>query len=145
MEKTTEDDLRRFYCLSNEIDAAYHEAAVRLGLSDSTLLILYILCGSGGGCLLGDIVRLSGISKQTLSSALRRLEADNSIVTETLEGRKKQVRLTQSGRHFAEKTAGRLIQIENEIFSSWSAADRNAYISLMQRYLSAFKEKAKKL
>lgn len=144
MEKTTGDDLRRFYCLSNEIDAAYHEAAVRLGLSDSVLLILYILCGSGGG-LLGDIVRLSGISKQTLSSALRRLEADNSIVTETLEGRKKQVRLTQSGRHFAEKTAGRLIQIEDEIFSSWSAADRNAYISLMQRYLSAFKEKAKKL
>lgn len=145
MEKTTGDDLRRFTYLSNEIDAAYHEAAVRLGLSDSALLILYILYGNGGVCSLGDIIRLSGISKQTLSSALRRLEADNIIVTETLEGRKKQVRLTQRGRHFAEKTAGRLIQIENDIFGSWSAADRNAYISLMQRYLSAFKEKAKEL
>ena len=34
-------ELKRFNYLTNEIDAAYHEAALHLGLSDSALMILY--------------------------------------------------------------------------------------------------------
>lgn len=141
MDITAAAEMRRFNCLSNEIEAVYHETAVKFALSDSALLVLYILCESGGGCPLSDIVRLSGISKQTLCSALRKLEADKVIETELLDARRKHVRLTRRGRNLAKKTAGRLIQIENDIFGSWTAEERSAYLSLTQRYLSALREK----
>ena len=56
-------DLKRFNCLTAEIDAVYHDAALRLGLSDSALMILYTVCTYGESCLLHDITRLSGVSK----------------------------------------------------------------------------------
>ena len=55
-------ELKRFNYLTNEIDAAYHEAARKLHLSDSALIILYTICNYGDSCLLSDIHRLSGIS-----------------------------------------------------------------------------------
>lgn len=66
--------VKRFNYLMNEIDTAYHEAALKLGLSDSASMILYTICNLGGSCLLSDIYGLSGISRQTLNSALRKLE-----------------------------------------------------------------------
>jgi len=69
--------MKHFNLLLSEIDAAYHDAALRLGLSDSAMLILYTICWCDGECLLSDIT--SGASKQTINSALRKLEADNII------------------------------------------------------------------
>ena len=38
-----------------------------------------------------------------------------------------------------------VIEIENEIFGGWTEAEREMYIGLTQRYLSAFREKVKEL
>ena len=62
--------MRSINHLLSEIDAAYHEASLRLGLADSAMQILYILCSQGGACLLRNICRQSGTSKQTINSAL---------------------------------------------------------------------------
>ncbi len=138
-------ELKRFNYLSNEIDAAYHEAALQLGFSDSALMILYTLCNYGGCCLLTTIHRLSGISKQTINSALRKLEADQILYLETFDGKKKKVCLTDKGRELAENTVARLIEIENEIFASWPKEDQEVYLELTQKYLEIFRDKIKKL
>lgn len=39
--------LKRLNCLLSEMDAAYHEAALRQGQNDSTSRILYALCELG--------------------------------------------------------------------------------------------------
>ena len=75
-------ELKRLNYLTSEIDAAYHEAARKLGLSDSTMMVLYAACNNGGSCLLSDICKISGTSKQTINSALRKLEADGLIYLE---------------------------------------------------------------
>ena len=137
------ENVKRFTYLASEIDAAYHEAARKLGLSDSALSILYTICLNGGSCPLGDIVSLSGISKQTINSALRKLEG--SGVVETWGGKKKQVRLTEGGAALAQDSAMRILKIENEIFDSWSDAEQESYIALTERYLSAFKGKIEEL
>ena len=85
------EEMKRFNYLTTEIDAAYHEAALKLGLSDSALLILYTICNCGEACLLHDITRLSGISKQTVNSALRKLEDEGVVYLESFSGRKKKV------------------------------------------------------
>ena len=64
------EEMRSINHLLSEIDAAYHEASLRLGLADSAMQILYILCSQGGACLLRNICRQSGTSKQTINSAL---------------------------------------------------------------------------
>lgn len=143
MEYFVNAHMKRFNLLVSEIDVAYHEAALKLGLSDSAMLILYTVCWCGGDCLLSDIT--SGASKQTVNSALRKLEADDIVYLKAFEGRKKKVCLTEKGRQFVQNTVFRLIDIENEIFGCWPEEDKNVYIELTQRYLSSFKEKIKEL
>ena len=138
-------DMKRFNLLAAEIDAAYHEAALKLGLSDSAMLILYTVCSNGVKCMLNDITRLSGISKQTVNSALRRLEAEDIVYLETVDGKRKVVCLTDKGRSLAKDTVLRVMEIENQIFGSWSETERNIYLRLTQRYLSSFRAKIRDL
>ncbi len=143
MEFSIDVQMQRFNLLMSEIDTAYHDAALKLGMSDSVMLVLYTLCFCGGECMLGDIT--SGASKQTINSALRKLESEGIVYLETFEGRKKKVYLTEKGRQLAKDTAFRIIEAENEIFASWSDEEKSIYIDLTQRYLADFKQKVKEL
>lgn len=145
MDINVSKELRRFNHLMGEINGAYHEAAVKLGLSDSTVSVLYTLCSEGGSCALHEIVRQSGMSKQTINSAIRKLEGEGIILLEAAGGRGKNVRLTQRGRELALRTAAPLIELEDEIYTSWSREEMRTYLELTGRFVSAFKEKVKRL
>ncbi|WP_418703756.1 MarR family winged helix-turn-helix transcriptional regulator [Anaerotignum faecicola] len=138
-------ELRRFNQLFAEIEAVYHEMAWKLGLSDSAEQILYAICNLGVPCLLSDIVSFSGISKQTINSALRKLEQEGVLRLETIGGRKKQVFLTEKGERLVRQTAMQIIAIENEIYSGWTEEELSLYLALTQKYLSELKEKTKDL
>ena len=62
------ESLKHFNYLQSELDAVYHEASLKLGMSDSSMIILYTLCNEGGSCLLNDICILTCLSKQTINS-----------------------------------------------------------------------------
>lgn len=141
MEYYVNEQMKHLNLLTSELDKAYHEAALKLGLSDSVMLILYTLCWCEGECLLGDLT--SSASKQTINSALRKLEADGIVRLETFRGRKKKVRLTDKGEQYVKDTVYPIIRIENEISDSWSEEEKNTYIELTRRYLEAFREKLK--
>lgn len=138
-------EIKRLNYLTSEIDSAYHEAALKLGLSDSSIMILYTLCEHGGECLLSDITHISGVSRQTVNSSLRKLEQSGTVITSAVDGKLKKVCLTNSGRAMAEKTAGRIIEIENKIFSLWPKQDIETYLELSQRYLTMLKDQVKEL
>ena len=40
-------------------------------------------------------------------------------------------------------TVMRLIEIENDVFGSWTQQERDLYLALTQRYLTSFKGKIK--
>lgn len=137
--------LKHFNHLITEMDAAYHEISLKLGLSDSAMSILYTICNYGESCLLQDICRQSGLSKQTINSALRKLETGNILYLEMAGAKSKRVTLTDAGKALAQKTALQVINTENEIFASWSREDVEKYLELTEDYLTALKEKAKRL
>lgn len=139
------DGMRQFNYIMGETNAAYHMASVKLGLTDSAMTILYSLCNYKGRCLLGDIIKLSGMSKQTVNSALRGLEADGVVTLEAESGRRKAVRLTEKGRALAENTVARLIRIENEIFAAWSQEELETYLGFVKRYLEEFKKRVENM
>lgn len=138
-------ELKRFNYLLGETNAVYHEMYLKLGLSDSAGFILYAILENGGSCLLQRICYYTGLSKQTVNSALRKLESENIVYLELAGAKNKIVYLTETGRILAKNTAGQIIEAENEIFASWSREDVEKYLQLTECYLSALREKAKNM
>lgn len=145
MKKDLLRENKRFNYLFGETDAVYHEIALKLSLSDSAMQILYAICDGDGSCLIRDICYFSGLSKQTVNSALRKLEQDNIIILNQTDAKFKSVSLTPAGQKLAEKTAFRVIEMENAIFASWSKEEVETYLKLTEKYLIDLKEKAKAL
>ena len=63
--------IKRLNHLVGELEGAYHEASYLLGMSDSVSLVLYTLCTHGRSCPLHEICGQTGLSKQTVNSAVR--------------------------------------------------------------------------
>lgn len=104
--------------------------------------ILYAVCCHGDNCPIREICRLTDISKQTINSALRKLESEGIVYLKIYKGKNKSVYLTERGKDFAEKTAMKIIEAENQIFDEWSEEKKSAYLALTQEYLELFKKKA---
>lgn len=145
MTKDFSKELQRYNYLLSETGAAYHEASARLGLPDSSMIILYTICDSGDSCPLRDICRNAGISKQTVNSALRRLEAAGIIYLENTDSKNKTVCLTAEGHKLAEQTARKIMEMENDIFASWTEEEVNQYLTLTERYLQDFRKRLQHL
>lgn len=137
--------LKRYNYLVGEIDATYHELSTKFGLSDSMMRILYTICDNGTDCPLQKICRLTGLSKQTINSALRKLEEEGIVYLEGMDGKKKRACLTEEGKRTAERTVVKLIEIENGILASWPREELEWYLELTERYLVALKGKVKDL
>ena len=146
----TSRDMRRFNHLLQETDAVYHEMAQHWGLSDSVMGVLYTLCDAGGRCRLRDICYWSGMTKQTVNSALRRMEREGLIYLESA-GRGKDVCLTEGrdceavGEALARRTARRVIQAENQVFAAWPQEDVEQYLALTRRFQEALAQKAREI
>lgn len=142
MKHTISQDLRRFNYLFGETGMVYHEINRKLGLSDSTSSVLYALVEEGGRRLLRDICRCSGLSKQTANSAIRKLEQDGVLYLEPADGKNKMVCLTEFGKELAERTAGRILALEDEIFAAWPREDVQQYFALSAAFLVDLQKKA---
>lgn len=139
------NEMKRYNHLVGEMNAVYHDISLHLGLSDSAMIILYTICDNGDSCPLHEISRLSGVSKQTINSAIRKLENEGIVYLKPVGAKSKNVCLTDEGKQLAKHTAIRLIKIENEIFESWDKDDVEKYLELTERFLTSLKEKNKNL
>lgn len=137
--------LKKINYLCSEIDALYHQASLKLGIADSVSIVLYTVHDEGGSCLLSDIYKKSGISKQTVNSAIRGLEADGVIYLEQHTGRAKRVVLTDQGKVFVKETVGRLQEAEIQAFDTWTGEEINTYIQLTEKYTQCFREEIEKM
>ena len=145
MELPISQNMKRCNHLQGEIDAVYHDAALKFGLSDSVQIILYTVCHLGDHCPLGDVVKISGISKQTINSALRNMENQGLVELSSSTPKTKIVSLTEKGKELADRTVIRLMRMEDEIFSGWSDEDVQKYLELNERFLKSLKEKVERL
>ncbi|MFQ7310855.1 MULTISPECIES: MarR family winged helix-turn-helix transcriptional regulator [Sellimonas] len=130
----------KYTYLAGEINALYHEAAVKMGVSDSVQNILYVICEKGDRCLQSDISKLTGISRQTINSAIRKLEKDGIVYLEQGKGRNTIVCLTEKGKQFASEKIYPLYEIENKIWNEWTAEEQEQYLLLTQKYRDALKK-----
>lgn len=133
------DILHQVNCLTSDLNALYHQAARKLGVPDSVLITVYEVYEKGDGCLLSDIYKDSGVSKQTINSAIRNLEQRDILFLEQASGRMKRIRLTEKGQEFVTRTASRLSAAECNAFDGWTAEELELHVRLMTRYNQAFR------
>ena len=145
MKRNHINEIHRINYLTTEIQSLYHQSSLKMGISDSVSIVLYALYDSGCECLLSEIYKNSGVSKQTVNSAIRGLEADGMLYLERHNGRAKKVILTDRGIAYANQTAARLLQAEMDAFDSWGEEEVGEYIRLMEKYLDCFRIQIEKL
>ena len=126
--------------LAGEINALYHEAAVKAGVSDSTQNILYVICEKGDCCSQSEISKLTGISRQTINSAIHKLEKEGILSLAPGSGRNTTVCLTEKGKKYASEKIQPLFEIENKIWNEWTEEEQQEYLTLTQKYRDALKK-----
>ena len=89
--------------------------------------------------------RSSSLFKLTVNSALRKLEALGMVYLEMSGSKHKTVCFTEQGRALADRTAGRVMEAEDQIFASWTKEEVETYLGLTEAFARALKEKAEEM
>lgn len=139
MENAQRRAVQTLNALSYDLDVVYHQAARRLGVTDSAMYVLYRLYELGDGCRLQDICRDAGISKQTINSALRKLEGEGILYLTPEGGKTKRVRLTEAGKIRVSQTAARLYGAECAALEGWTPEEIETHLHLMTKYIRSFR------
>lgn len=134
------DEIHRINYLTSEMEALYHQASLKLDITDSVSIVLYTIYDTGENCLLSDIYKKSGISKQTVNSAIRGLEMNGILYLKRYTGRAKKIILTEKGKDYTNSTVAKLYKAEAQAFDSWSTEEINTYIHLMEKYADCFRK-----
>ena len=137
--------VRIFNYMMSEINAIYHDIAVRMGISDSVQSVLYAICENGEQCLQSDIYKQTGTSRKTINTAIHKLEKEGLVYLEQGQGRNTIVCLTESGKVFANEKSRPLLDVEDAIFSSWTDSELSLYLELTERYRDALRARVERL
>lgn len=128
--------------LQHQIDEFYHELAVRQGLSDSALLVLWSLEELGEGCTQTDICRQFALTKQTVHSSVRKLSGDGLLSLLPGPGREVRVYPTEAGRTLIREKVLPIKRAEESASRRMGEDGLAAMLQLTQRWLALFREEA---
>lgn len=130
--------VQQFNRLWKELDDLYHDIALESGISDSILTILYTVCRMDGRCTQRDVCAMAYVSKQTVNSAIKKLESSGHIYLEQGKGRDKYICLTEKGEALAAKSAWPLIRTEDGAFSMLTEEEQRQFLFLTEKYVNCF-------
>lgn len=128
--------------LNNEQNAIYHEVSVRMGISDSTLWILYVLYKEDGICTQKAICSDWYFTKQTINTTISNMVKKGYIQLEPIPNSKKEkgILLTKQGYALAKKTANELRKAEIAAYSKLTLAELEEYIRIHQKINNYLRE-----
>ena len=130
--------LREYNDSLKAIDDTYRAAARRFRLPECAFWILYTLRVERAPLTQSEICALQHQPKQTVHSALKRLEADGLLKLAHGGNRKsKYVCLTEKGARLAERTVDCIAEAEAEALLGLSDGEREALFSLLQKMQQA--------
>lgn len=122
--------------------SVYEQHARKHGLGFKNLFVLRALYLNSEGCTQNDICSFSVVSKQTVSAIMKSFLSKGYI---TMEGnmadkRNKLVKLTETGREFAEKVVAPVIKAEESVMSLFTPEQRAVFLTLSALYTENLKE-----
>lgn len=133
-------EINRLY---KEEDDIYRRLARRSGLSDAAFWILYAMEMAQRPVTQAEIGPMLILSKQTINSALKRLEQSGQIRLTSGPGRKKYLQLTEQGRALADRAIRPALETERRAFQSLSPEERSGLLDLERRYVALLRQSTK--
>lgn len=145
--RTSRKLLTQFNSLYREMDDIYHSIARHYGLSDCAFWIFYIIRETSTCYTQSQLCEMLSLSKQTINSALKSLEAADYIRLEAVAGsrKSKQIRLTQRGSRFAGQSIDQVLQMELQAFDRFSAEEQGMFSRLLATYVGHLEQGARAL
>lgn len=137
--------LQRFNRIWDRVNAAFHKASDRMGLADSELTILYMLCDYQRPFSQCEIIQLTGLSKQTVNSSVRRMEKAGWLVLGERSNRHRKMTLTEKGHEIVREKVLPFMDLEAGIFDQWTEEERETFLGLMERYETSLNEIAEQI
>lgn len=141
------DFIRRIDQQQKEQDHIYHNTAVRYGLSDTGMWVLYNVYTAPGAVTQQELCRQCFFPKQTVNTAIARLCKNGYASLEAIPGTRnqKKILLTDKGTALAEKTVGRLIEAEERAYAALTPEELQTYLDMTARLTAALREETEKL
>ena len=121
--------------LYKEDDGLYRRLAKHFRLSESAFWILYTLEASQQPLTQAELCGWLYLSKQTINSGLKQLEQEGRIRLSDGPGRKKYLRLSDTGRALAARTVRPVIEIEERAFLSMTQEEQEDFLRLTRLHL----------
>ena len=127
---TIHRQLTEYYELYKETDLLYGHVAEQSGLSAAMFWTIYMVYASPNGCAPKDVCGFCAMSKQTVHSALKKLEREGYVRLETDERdrRSKRIVLLEKGEHYAAAYLRPLFRAEEEAFAAMSEGEREGLL-----------------
>ncbi len=125
-----------------ELDALYHNAAVRYGLSDSVMWILYQIAAAKETVTQQDLCRQCFFAKQTVHSAVANLVQNGYVRLETIPKTRNQKRivLTEKGQKLCHDTVDHLREAESRAYGKLTAEELQTYLQLNEKLTALLRE-----
>lgn len=124
-----------------EHENLYRQIARRFGLSECAFWILYSLREANAPLTQSALCYALSQPKQTINSALKKMEEYGYI--ELIFGedrRKKQIHLTEKGEVLARETVDKVIILENRTFDTFTDEEQKLFLRLFHKYTDNLKE-----
>ena len=138
--------LAKYNTEMKKINDIYRCAIKRFMLSDCAFWILYTLRIEQRSFTQSEIGDYLCEPKQTINSALKKLEANNYIaLSPGNDQRSKKVSLTEAGEALAQKTVDKLANAETKALCRMSADDCDAFIRLTKLFGTMREEETNKM
>lgn len=111
-----------------ENTAIYRDLSVRMGMTESTFWILYTLRVEEAPVTQSDMCAILGYPKQTVNSALKKLEQEGLLTLSGGRGRGgRPIRLTETGMKLAERPSISSSRPSNGRCSTFQAKSRLSF------------------
>lgn len=132
--------LKQYNDITKENDKLYRGAAKKFGFSECEFWILYYLRSGYGEPMQSVICNSFYLPKQSIHSALKKLEAEGYIALTAGENRRsKGILLTLEGERICAETVDHIIEAEMGALGSLSEEEQEKFMNLYDRYTGQFK------
>lgn len=119
----------------------YHRIASKPGVTENEPWVYYELLSDDGSILQRELYERRGLTKQTVTPLLQKMEKAGSIEQKTGKNRRtKEVHLAESGRQLANETAGWLMQSENAAPGALGQQKRAGRLTGLREYTEELKK-----
>lgn len=136
--------IQEFNQLLKKMDSVYDKLAKSSGISDTAFWIIYTVKNEKETYKQKDLCVMWSYSKQTINSALKKLEEQNIIQLESVPENKKDKKIILT--EYGEKIAKELIEPVNEIErkSLRNIKERKAFVNLFKEYIETMEQETEK-